>query len=129
METDSNGIPRLKFQEQGWNVWNWNGRRIHYIEAGSSGPIVLLIHGYGASAYHYRYTIPALEAQGYHVFSMCLLGFGWSEKALVDYSNGKVWVEQISTFIQEVIGGQEPVVLAGNRWVLRFLIAAKVQSR
>lgn len=49
------------------------------------------------------------------MYALCLLGFGWSEKALVDYSNGRVWVDQISSFITEVVGGQ-PVVLAGNRY-------------
>lgn len=37
------------------------------------GPPVLLIHGYGASAYHWRYQIPAL-AQNYRVYALDLLG-------------------------------------------------------
>jgi pimeloyl-ACP methyl ester carboxylesterase len=41
----------------------------------------MLVHGYGASAYHWRYTLPALAAAGYRVAAVCLLGFGWSEKA------------------------------------------------
>ncbi|GFH07571.1 AB hydrolase-1 domain-containing protein [Haematococcus lacustris] len=44
---------------------------------------------------------------------MCLLGFGWSQKALVDYTNGKQWIRQISSFIEEVVASG-PVVLAGN---------------
>lgn len=64
----------------------------------------MLIHGYGASAYHYRYQIPAL-AKNYRVFALDLLGFGWSEKALVEYSSGGLWGQQIRDFIQEVIYG------------------------
>jgi len=86
---------------------------------------VLLIHGYGASAYHWRYQIPAL-AQHYRVYALDLLGFGWSEKALVEYSSGGLWGQQIGDFIREVIhsdgadtaaangGSSQPVVLVGN---------------
>jgi pimeloyl-ACP methyl ester carboxylesterase len=87
------------------------------------GPPVLLIHGYGASAYHWRYQIPAL-AQNYRVFALDLLGFGWSEKALVEYSSGGLWGQQIGDFIREVVyagdaaasssSSSEPVVLVGN---------------
>jgi pimeloyl-ACP methyl ester carboxylesterase len=95
------------------------------------GPPILLIHGYGASAYHWRYQLPALSKK-YRVYAMDLLGFGWSEKALVEYSSGKLWGQQIGDFIREVIhqqpgaaaGGsetsssssssKEPVVLVGN---------------
>jgi pimeloyl-ACP methyl ester carboxylesterase len=66
---------------------------------------VLLIHGYGASAYHWRYQIPALAQQGYRVYALDLLGFGWSEKALVDYSSGGLWGQQIDDFVQQVIRG------------------------
>jgi pimeloyl-ACP methyl ester carboxylesterase len=69
------------------------------------GPPVLLIHGYGASAYHWRYQIPALAQQGYRVYALDLLGFGWSEKALVEYSSGGLWGQQIGDFIQQVIRG------------------------
>lgn len=33
---------------------------------------------------------------------MDLIGFGLSQKAALDYSNGKPWVQQISDFIQQV---------------------------
>jgi hypothetical protein len=140
----------------------------------------VLVHGYGASAVHWRYQVPALEAAGYRVFArewrrrplaaamgqlggslcprasqrtaasaarpaltgpdpppsrarvpaVCLLGFGWSEKALTEYSSGGLWADQLGDFIKEVVqrprgGGEEggaaaepePVVLAGNSLV------------
>lgn len=40
----------------------------------------MLVHGYGASSYHWRYNIPALADAGYKVFAVDLLGFGYSEK-------------------------------------------------
>ena len=44
---------------------------------------------------------------------MDLLGFGWSEKALVEY-DATIWMEQISDFLKEVV--QSPSVLVGNRY-------------
>lgn len=77
------------------------------------GPPVLLIHGYGASAYHWRYQIPAL-AQHYRVYAMDLLGFGWSEKALVEYNSGGLWGQQIQDFISDVISNYPDAVHAGG---------------
>lgn len=69
------------------------------------GPPVVLIHGYGASAYHWRYQIPALS-QTNRVYAVDLLGFGWSDKALVDYSSGNLWANQLGDFIKEVVAGK-----------------------
>ncbi|MEW5306452.1 MAG: hypothetical protein WDW36_008915 [Sanguina aurantia] len=108
-ELDPKGIQRVKYTPLGWNYWMWEGKRIHYIEAGEQGkPVVVLVHGYGASSYHWRYNIPALADAGYKVFSVDLLGFGFSEKALVDYTNGEVWVQQLSAFIDQVASPASP---------------------
>ena len=56
--------------------------------AGGSGSPILLVHGFGASAYHWRYNIPEL-AKRHRVYAVDLLGFGWSTKALVDYQYGE----------------------------------------
>ncbi len=69
--------------------------RVHYAEAGMrGGPVVLLIHGYGASVYHWRYQFQALSDAGYHVYALDLIGFGLSEKASLNYSNGRPWISQ-----------------------------------
>jgi hypothetical protein len=56
-EQDLNGLTRLKYQAQGWNFWQWRGAygdfNIHYVQAGTKGPPIVLVHGYGASAYHW----------------------------------------------------------------------------
>ena len=62
---------------------------------------MLLIHGFGASAYHWRYNINEL-AKTHRVFAVDLLGFGWSDKPLVEYSKYDLWPRQLSTFINEV---------------------------
>lgn len=59
-----------------------------------------------------RYNIPEL-AKKHKVYALDLLGFGWSDKALVDY-NAALWRDQVADFIREKAGGG-PVVLAGNR--------------
>lgn len=59
-----------------------------------------------------RYNIPELAKQGYKVYAMDLLGFGWTDKALVNYSPA-LWKDQVADFLREIV--QEPTVLVGNR--------------
>ncbi|TQD90811.1 hypothetical protein C1H46_023651 [Malus baccata] len=77
---------------------------------GEGPPVVLIIHGFGASAFHWRYNIPEL-AKKYKVYAIDLLGFGWSEKALVDY-DALVWRDQVVDFLKEIV--KEPTVSVGN---------------
>jgi pimeloyl-ACP methyl ester carboxylesterase len=58
-------LERLPFKADGYSFWTWRGRRIHYVEQGSGQPIVL-IHGFGASAFHWRsaYEWPYLLSVG-----------------------------------------------------------------
>jgi pimeloyl-ACP methyl ester carboxylesterase len=118
-ETDSKGRTRLKYSRTGWNRWMWQSdhggpRQIAYARAGTRGsPPVLLVHGYGASTYHWRYQFKALSDAGFEVFAIDLLGFGLSEKAAVDYTNGSPWVSQIQAFKDEVVG-RPFLAIAGN---------------
>jgi pimeloyl-ACP methyl ester carboxylesterase len=59
----------------------------------ASKPPLLLIHGFGASVYHWRYNIPALSEK-YHVYALDLLGFGLSDKPVQDYP-AEVWKDQV----------------------------------
>lgn len=93
--------------------WQWRGQEIYYVVMGdraSTHPPLLLIHGFGASTDHWRKNIAQLKAD-FQVYAIDLLGFGRSSKPDWVYS-GQVWEDQLSDFIQEVIG--QPVVLAGN---------------
>ncbi|GAA0149353.1 hypothetical protein Leryth_002525 [Lithospermum erythrorhizon] len=105
----SQGLERLPFKQEGYNYWTWRGHKIHYVEEGEGMPIVL-IHGFGASAFHWRYNIPEL-AKKYKVYALDLLGFGWSEKALIDY-DALVWRDQVMDFVKEIV--KEPTILVGN---------------
>ncbi|KAG2408738.1 hypothetical protein LR48_Vigan01g183900 [Vigna angularis] len=161
----SNGFERLPYKAEGYNYWTWRGHKIHYVVQGEGSPIVL-IHGFGASAFHWRrgsestwndrvkvhgenepnllqyanrvcpflqdsditiapscklrslsgsvlslwYNIPEL-AKKHRVYAIDLLGFGWSDKALIDY-DAMVWRDQVVDFVTEIV--KEPAVLVGN---------------
>lgn len=90
--------------------WTWRGYRVRYRQAGDQGTPILLVHGFGASADHWRFNIPVL-AQQHRVYAVDLLGFGWSEKPDIAY-DGDLWRDQLRDFCQEIIG--EPAVVVGN---------------
>jgi pimeloyl-ACP methyl ester carboxylesterase len=66
------------------------GYRLHYFEAspgnGGGGAPLVLVHGLGARGEDWAAMIPALAAQGFHVYVPDLLGYGRSPKPDVDYS-------------------------------------------
>ncbi|PHU24921.1 hypothetical protein BC332_03253 [Capsicum chinense] len=105
----SKGLEKLPFKPEGYNYWTWHGHKIHYVVEGEGFPVIL-IHGFGASAFHWRYNIPEL-AKKYKVYAVDLIGFGWSEKALIDY-DALVWRDQVVDFLKEIV--KEPAVLVGN---------------
>lgn len=108
---DYNQNSRLPYVEDGYGTWKWKEHSINYLELGdSSKPPLLLIHGFGASAYHWRYNVPDL-AKDYHVYAFDMLGFGGSSKPIQEYG-AEVWRDQALDFIDEVI--QRPTTVAGN---------------
>jgi pimeloyl-ACP methyl ester carboxylesterase len=100
----------------------WRGWSTAYVRQGAAGqrpdttaaPAIVLIHGFGASLYHWRKNIPALAEVG-NVFAIDLLGFGASVKPApgkeVDYLF-ETWGQQVVDFCREVVGG--PAILVGN---------------
>ncbi|MCH8914716.1 MAG: alpha/beta hydrolase [Thaumarchaeota archaeon] len=62
-----------------------DGSRIRYLESGNSKKILVLIHGLGASAERWDQVIP-LFSDDYRVVVPDLIGFGYSDKPLVDYT-------------------------------------------
>ena len=61
------------------------GNTIRYLESGDSKKTLVLIHGLGASAERWSGVIP-IFAKNYHVIVPDLIGFGYSDKPLVDYT-------------------------------------------
>lgn len=62
-----------------------DGSRLRIIDSGKGTPVVL-IHGFGASLYAWRHTLPALSAAGYRVIAFDNRGFGFSDKPAHGYS-------------------------------------------
>jgi pimeloyl-ACP methyl ester carboxylesterase len=76
------------------------GERVRVVEAGPvGGPAVILLHGWGASAYNFREILPALGAAGLRAVAPDLRGHGWSETNIPAgaWSAGSMsaWVEKV----------------------------------
>jgi pimeloyl-ACP methyl ester carboxylesterase len=69
-----------------------NALRVRVVEGGAHGgnPVVML-HGWGASAYSFRHAFDRLGAHGLHVIAVDLRGFGLSDKpmAVGDYATAR----------------------------------------
>jgi pimeloyl-ACP methyl ester carboxylesterase len=59
------------------------GQTIHYFESGQ-GPALILLHGLGGSKEMWMGNLGALSAK-YHVYAIDQIGFGHSDKPLLDY--------------------------------------------
>lgn len=100
-------------------TWMWQGFPICYQTLGKKGPAVVLVHGFGASWWHWRKNIPAL-AENCRVYAIDLIGFGSSAKPTPGFNEPgeqilysfETWGQQIADFCREVVG--EPVFLIGN---------------
>lgn len=95
-------------------TWIWQGFPVSYQTQGDRGPAIIFIHGFGASAGHWRKNLPALAAQC-RCYAIDLIGFGGSAKPVpkleIEYTF-EVWAQQIADFCREIVGG--PVFLIGN---------------
>lgn len=62
-----------------------DGNKVRYLESGTCKNTIVLIHGLGASAERWLGVIPHFEKE-YRVIVPDLIGFGLSDKPLVDYT-------------------------------------------
>ena len=65
---------------------NVDGNKIRYLESGNSKETIVLVHGLGASAERWEYVIPLFNKY-FRVIVPDLIGFGYSDKPLVDYTS------------------------------------------
>ena len=75
------------------------GVKIHYVEAGS-GPVVVLLHGLGGNTTNWAFNVPAL-AQKYRVIVPDQIGFGKSDKPLINYRIA-TYVDFLDAFLKEL---------------------------
>jgi len=73
------------------------GQNIRYFEAGQ-GPVVILLHGLGAVKEIWMPTFGAVAAK-YHVYAIDQIGFGHSDKPLLDYKIA-TFVDFLRTFMK-----------------------------
>ena len=85
------------------------GQNIRYYEAGQ-GPAVILLHGLGAVKEVWLGNLAALAGK-YHVYAIDQLGFGHSDKPLLDYRIG-TWVDSLQEFMRSQ--NIAKATLAGN---------------
>ncbi|CAL5061998.1 unnamed protein product [Urochloa decumbens] len=91
-------------------TWKWRGYNIRYQHAGTSGPALVLIHGFGANSDHWRKNIPVL-AMTNRVYAIDLIGYGYSDKPNPrdigeNFYTFETWGEQLNTFCAEVVKGE-----------------------
>ncbi|KAJ4786832.1 alpha/beta-Hydrolases superfamily protein [Rhynchospora pubera] len=89
-------------------IWIWRGYRIRYQYAGTAGPALVLIHGFGANSDHWRKNIPFLAASN-SVYAIDLIGYGYSDKPNPRELGGSfytfdTWADQLNSFCSEVVG-------------------------
>jgi len=84
-------------------------QNIRYIEAGQ-GPAVILLHGMGGAKESWMGNFGALAA-GYHVYAIDQIGFGHSDKPLLDYKIA-TFVDFLYAFMQTQNIGK--ATLVGN---------------
>src|SRR5215470_5764268 len=98
------------------------GQKIQYVEAGS-GPTVILLHGLGGSSQVWNFNIGPL-AEKYHVVVPDQIGFGKSDKPLVNYRI-RTYVDFLDQFCKQL--KIEKATLVGNSmggWIAATFAAA-----
>ena len=63
-----------------------DGTRLRIVDSGR-GTAVVFLHGFGASMYSWRTTLPPVAAAGYRVIAIDNRGFGFSDKPAHGYRN------------------------------------------
>ncbi len=95
-------------------TWIWQGFPISYQHIGTTGPVVVMVHGFGACWQHWRKNMPVL-AENCRVYAIDLIGFGGSAKPKPNEEIAytfETWGQQITDFCREVVG--EPAHLVAN---------------
>ena len=98
------------------------GQKIQYVEAGS-GPTVILLHGLGGSSVVWNFNIGPL-AEKYHVVVPDQIGFGKSDKPLVNYRI-RTYVDFLDQFCKQL--RIERATLVGNSmggWIAAMFTAS-----
>ena len=88
-----------------------DGNKIRYLESGDSKKTLVLVHGLGASAERWNQVIPLL-ADDFRIVVPDLIGFGYSDKPLVDYTP-EFFSEFLEKFFDET-GIKRPYLIGSS---------------
>lgn len=77
-----------------------DGNKIRYLESGNGKETIVLVHGLGASAERWEFVIPQFSKE-YRVIVPDLIGFGYSDKPLVDYTT-EFFTDFLSSFLEKM---------------------------
>ncbi|HEV7387780.1 MAG TPA: alpha/beta hydrolase [Gemmatimonadaceae bacterium] len=109
-----------------------SGIRIRVVERGNPlAPPIVLVHGWGCTAYVFRYNMPALADAGYRVVALDLKGHGLSDKPA---GSGDYTIDALVDHLREALdalGLERPVVVAGHSLggTLAYHFAARHRER
>lgn len=94
------------------NYYEWRFGNIYYTKCGNGSPL-LLLHDLNplSSSYEWNELIQKLS-KDHTVYAMDLLGCGRSDKLNLTYTNF-LYVQMISDFIKQIIGGKTDVAVSG----------------
>ncbi|KAL0403721.1 UNVERIFIED_CONTAM: putative aminoacrylate hydrolase RutD [Sesamum radiatum] len=90
------------------STWKWRGYSIRYQYSGTSGPALVLVHGFGANSDHWRKNLPVL-AQSHRVYAIDLIGYGYSDKPnprelqVKSFYTFETWGSQLNDFCMEIV--------------------------
>ena len=90
---------------------NIDGNKIRYLVEGNSQETLILIHGIGASAERWEYVIPLFQ-EHFRIIVPDLIGFGYSDKPLVDYT-----IDFFSKFLKkffEKLEIRNPIIIGSS---------------
>ncbi len=90
---------------------NIDENKIRYLESGNSDNTLVLVHGLGASANRWEFVIPHFE-KNYRVIVPDLIGFGYSDKPLVDYTTD-FFSEFLKKFLEK-LNIKNPVLIGSS---------------
>src|ERR1041384_2460286 len=92
-----------------------NGQRIRLHIAGSSGPLVVMCHGFPESWYSWRHQISALAGAGYHAVAPDMRRYGQAE------APAEIGAYPLLHLVGDIVGlvgalGEKTAVVAGHDW-------------
>ena len=85
--------------------------RIRYLESGNSDRTLVMLHGLGASADRWLNVAPIFE-DNYHILIPDIIGFGYSDKPIVDYTP-LFFADFVQSFLQ-VLNVQCPIIMGSS---------------